>query len=71
MMTRVLAGSLSRFAESHIITESQDGFRPGRGRPDQVQVLRRVCDIVSGDTDIFGTSGLRKAYHTGGEKDCG
>ena len=46
VMTRLLAGRLSKFSENHILTKGQGGFRPGSGCADQVLVLRSVCDII-------------------------
>ena len=46
-MTRVLAGRFCVFAENHILTEGQAGFRPGRGCADRVLVLRGVSSNYS------------------------
>ena len=53
VVTRVLAGRLSKFSENHILTKGQGRFRPGRGCDDQVLVLRCVCDMRSRERWTF------------------
>ena len=71
VMTRVLAGRHSEFAENFILTKGQGGFKPGRGCTDQVLVLRDVCDIMRSKGDRhFGISGCKKDLILCGEKEC-
>ena len=66
VMTRVLAGRLSKFSDNRILTEGQGGFRPGRGFADQVLVLRSVYDIMRSQViqTFLAFLDLCKAYDT-------
>ena len=64
MITKVLAGGLSKFLEIHILTEGQGEFGPERGCADLVLVLR--SDIMRSHErwTFLAFLNVSKAYDT-------